>query len=195
MDREAWCTAMGSQIVGRNWGDWTELNWCLWHIKTHWKFLAQGDPLLSLKSYCTFWYWILSWIRSQKRHLSKWCHALLRQSYPVAQLELMSTPFPSPPVVLSHVWLFAAPWTVARQAPLSMEFSRQEYRSGLPFPFPGDLLDPGIEPMPFASPALAGGLFTTNATWEAPTQVFLKGQGSVLSFSYIQREEVSPWTL
>ena len=43
------------------------------------------------------------------------------------------------------------PWTVARQAPLSMGFSRQEYWSGLPFPSPGDLLDPGIEPR---SPAL-----------------------------------------
>ena len=47
---------------------------------------------------------------------------------------------------LSHVWLFAAPWTVAHQAPPSMEFSRQEYCSGLPFPSPGDLPDPGIEP-------------------------------------------------
>ena len=58
----------------------------------------------------------------------------------------------------SHVQLFATLWTVARQAPLSMGFSRQEYWSGLPFPFPGDLLDPGIEPMPLASPALAGEL-------------------------------------
>ena len=41
----------------------------------------------------------------------------------------------------SHVWLFATPWTAARQAPLSMEFSRQEYWSGLPFPSPGDLLN------------------------------------------------------
>ena len=47
---------------------------------------------------------------------------------------------------LSHVQLFATPWTVAHQAPLSMEFSRQEYWSGLPFPSPGDLSDPGIEP-------------------------------------------------
>ena len=48
--------------------------------------------------------------------------------------------------VLSRVWLFVTPWTVAHQAPLSMEFSRQEYWSGLPFPSPGDLPDPGIEP-------------------------------------------------
>ena len=47
---------------------------------------------------------------------------------------------------LSHVRLFAIPWTLAYQAPLSMEFSRQEYWSGLPFPSPGDLPDPGMEP-------------------------------------------------
>ena len=52
---------------------------------------------------------------------------------------------------LSHVRLFVTPWTVAHQAPQSMEFSRQEYRSGLPFPSPGDLPNPGIEP---GSPAL-----------------------------------------
>ena len=47
---------------------------------------------------------------------------------------------------LSRVPLFATPWTVAHQAPQSMEFSRQEYLSGLPFPSPGDLPNPGIEP-------------------------------------------------
>ena len=50
--------------------------------------------------------------------------------------------------VLSCVQLFAAPWTVAHQAPPSMEFSRQEYWSGLPFPSPRDLPHPGIEPRP-----------------------------------------------
>ena len=60
--------------------------------------------------------------------------------------------------VLSHVQLFAIPQTVARQIPLSMEFSRQEYWSGLTFPTPGDLPNPGIEP---TSPALAGRFFTT----------------------------------
>ena len=48
---------------------------------------------------------------------------------------------------LSHVQLFVTPWTVAYQAPPSMGFSRQEYWSGLPFPSPGDLPYPGIEPM------------------------------------------------
>ena len=53
--------------------------------------------------------------------------------------------------LFSRVWLFTTPWTRAHQAPPSMEFSRQEYWSGLPFPSPGDLPDPGIEP---GSPAL-----------------------------------------
>ena len=53
---------------------------------------------------------------------------------------------------------FPTLWTVARQTSLSMGFSRQEYWSGLPFPSPGDLPDPGIEPV---SPVLAGGFFIT----------------------------------
>ena len=69
--------------------------------------------------------------------------------------------------MLRHVRFFATPWTVARQAPLSMEFPRQEYWSGLPFPPPGDLSDPGIKPLSLASPALAGRFFTANATWKA----------------------------
>ena len=64
----------------------------------------------------------------------------------------------------SYVQLFVTPWTVARQAPLSVGFSREEHWSGLPFPSPGDLPDAGIE---LASPVLPGGLFTTSATWEA----------------------------
>ena len=59
---------------------------------------------------------------------------------------------------LSHVRLFAILWTVALQAPLSIGFPSQEYRSGLPFLSPGDLPNPGVEPM---SPTLAGEFFTT----------------------------------
>ena len=58
-------------------------------------------------------------------------------------------------------------WTVACQASLSMGFSRQEYWSGLPYPPPGDLPGPGMEPTSLMSPALEGGFFTTSATWEA----------------------------
>ena len=66
--------------------------------------------------------------------------------------------------MFSRIPLFATPWTAAHQAPLSVEFPRQEYWSGLPFPSPGDLPNPGIESgslESLVSPALAGGFFTT----------------------------------
>ena len=66
---------------------------------------------------------------------------------------------------LSRIGLFATPWTVAHQAPPSMEFSRQEHWSGLPFPPPGDLPDPRIEP---TSPACIGRQILYHwVTWEA----------------------------
>ena len=64
------------------------------------------------------------------------------------------------------VQLFATLWIIAHQAPLSMEFSRQEYCSGCPCPPPGDLPDSRVEPH-LPSPALAGWFFITSATWEA----------------------------
>ena len=68
---------------------------------------------------------------------------------------------------LCRVWPFVAPWTAGCQAPLSMKFSRQEYWSGLPFPIPGDLPDPGIEPVFLVSLALVAGFFTTSNILEA----------------------------
>ena len=65
---------------------------------------------------------------------------------------------------------FVNPWTVAHQAPLSMGFPRQEYWSGLRFLTPGDLPDPVIKP---ASPALAGGFFTTEPPGEPPCDLRL----------------------
>ena len=87
----------------------------------------------------------------------------------------------------------ATPWTIAHQAPLSMEFSRQEYWSALPFPPPGDLPNLEIEPTSLVSPALAVKFFTTSATWELnspvhpllsspPTHhIWLRGEGSQVS--------------
>ena len=72
--------------------------------------------------------------------------------------------------VLSHfsrVQLCLVLWTVVHQASLSLEFSRQGYWSGLPFPPPGYLPDPGIEPVSLKSPALASRIFTAIATLEA----------------------------
>ena len=68
---------------------------------------------------------------------------------------------------LSHIRLSVISWTVARQAPLSMGFSRQEYWSGLPCPPPGDLPNPGIEPVSLNVSCIAGGFFATTATWGA----------------------------
>ena len=88
--------------------------------------------------------------------------------------------------LLSHVQLFGTAWTVAHQAPLSMEFSRQEYWSGLPFLTSGDFPDPGIEPLSLVCPALAVRFFfflffllavrffTTSTTWEAHRRFLIK---------------------
>ena len=61
-------------------------------------------------------------------------------------------------------------WTIALQAPLSIRFSSQEYRSGLPFPSPGDLPNPGMEPRPLPSPELAGRFFITVPPGKPPDQ-------------------------
>ena len=63
------------------------------------------------------------------------------------------------------------PWIVIHQAPLSVEFSRQQYWSGLPFPTLGDLPDPGIEPKSLASPALADGFFIIVPSGKSPCNV------------------------
>ena len=69
---------------------------------------------------------------------------------------------------LSHVRLFATLCTEAQQAPLSMEFSRQKYWSGLPCPTPENLPDPDVEIVSLVSPASAARFFTISAKWEAP---------------------------
>ena len=86
--------------------------------------------------------------------------------------------------LLSHVQFFVILWTVVCQAPLSMGFSRQEYWSGLPFPSPGDLPNPGINPYILTSPALANGFFTTSATLVLPkvTSVTRRARQWWLSF-------------
>ena len=73
--------------------------------------------------------------------------------------------------------LFRSPCTAAHQAPLSMEFSRQEYWHGLPFPPPGDLLDQGIEP---EAPALAGRFFTTEPLVNPSIWYPIRGQDTLI---------------
>ena len=78
----------------------------------------------------------------------------------VTKLKLATHPFMRAQL-LSHVWLFATPWIIAHQAALCpWDFSRQEYWTGFPFPSPGDLPNPGIEPTSPTAPALAFGFFT-----------------------------------
>ena len=78
------------------------------------------------------------------------------------------------------------PIDYSHQAPLSMGFPRQEYWSGLLFPSPGDLPDPGIELVSLMSPALAGRLITTRATWEIPS-IWIDTKYSRI---FIQREQI-----
>ena len=85
---------------------------------------------------------------------------------------------------VSCVWLFATPWTVAHQAPLSMVFSRHEYWSGLPFPSPGDLPDSGVKSRSPASSALQAGSLPFEPPgkphWAIPTVYFGNSVQSLL---------------
>ena len=100
---------------------------------------------------------------------------------------------------LSPIRVFATPGTVAHQAPQSMGFSRQEYWSGLPFPPPRDLPNPGIKPTSLKLPALSGRFFTTSITWETQKQALLafraKCSGSSSSQSRTPRLGSAMWGL
>ena len=119
------------------------------------------------KSQLTPWLWGLTVAASRNR--SSWSGAWAGEwkelcSGPSSRRQSLCSPRPSPgstpahAQLLSRVPLCVIPWTVARLAPLSIGFLRQEYWSGLPFPSPGSVPDPRIEP---ASPAVVGRFFTT----------------------------------
>ena len=75
--------------------------------------------------------------------------------------------------MLSHAWLFASPWTVTHQAPLSMGFSKQDYWNGLPFPPPQHHLNRGTRPTSPLSPALAGGTLYYLSHWGSPMFILI----------------------
>ena len=135
----------------------------MWHIfQNDWTILGdsgqqQWAELLAAVSWAPGQPW--NHERKQPTHLHSFCThtTILVFTFSVCVLSCCC-----------RVRLFVTLWTVAQQAPLSMEFSRQEYCSGLSCPPPGDLPHPGIEPVSFMSPSLAGRFFTTSITWEAP---------------------------
>ena len=90
----------------------------------------------------------------------------------------------------SCVWFFATLWTVTHQVPLCMKSSRQEYRSGLPFPSPGDLPNPGIESTSLMSLALPGRFLTTSTTWEALPTLFV----GVIPLSTFLGKGIEAWS-
>ena len=93
--------------------------------------------------------------------------------------------------LLSYVWPFVTPWTIAHQAPLSMEFFRQEYWSGLTFPSPGTLSDPGIEP---GSPALQADALPSEPPWKPPVgkiMFLLFNMLSRLVITFFPKEQAS----
>ena len=172
---------MGSYRVRHDWSDLAAaVNYLSnWHAAVH--GVAKSQTRLSNWTDC----WISHMSICQPRQtfeeevLRLLALKLWRCSHPTPSLACLHKQLASPSltwtlwkVLLSRVRLFATSWTVAHQAPLSMIFSRQEYWSGLPFPSPGDLPNPGIEP---AYPALAGGFFTTELPGK-PKQYFNKTQ-------------------
>ena len=127
---------VGIHTVIARWVGWMDGTAALWEL-----FLPS---LFFVKR---VWRWI---------HFSQMCRL-----YNFSSPGRVGTPYKHQVVVsvqsLNRDQLFMIPWNVVNQAPLSMGFSRHQYWSGLPFPSPGDLSDPGMAPM---SPALAGGFFT-----------------------------------
>ena len=96
--------------------------------------------------------------------------------------------------LLSHVWLHATPWTVACQAPLSMEFSRQEYWSGLQIPTPGDLSHPGTE---FRSPALQADSLLSELQGKSVSSEITNPTPFILSVNYklaLTKSIANDWT-
>ena len=177
-------TWMGGEFVGE---------WIHTHTHTHththiyiYIYIYVWVSLLFTWSYHNIVNWLYAKMKQKvfkKAELTKqktqWNKTKISQNYPIrgakrmqrnkGNLQELWMPLGEtryPRCLLSPVWLFATPWTVAGQAPLSMGFSRPEYWNGLPCPSPCDLPDPGIESMPLTFPELAGGFFTTTTTWK-----------------------------
>ena len=144
---------MGIRAVWQPWGEWCFLgSGGEWWARADTVRSGNGGVLRESIFFAVFPFWVLIqgrlWLPIKLKALEGRRSSSNRQS-------------------LSHVQLFATPWTAVRQAPLHVEFSRQEYWSRSPFPPPGDRPNPGVEPASLASPALAGRALYPWASWEA----------------------------
>ena len=150
----------------------------------YWSGLPLPSPMHAciLSRFSCVWLCVTLWTAAHQAPLStgfSWQESWSRLPFPSALHSLPFSPGSLSLVqpfllaqLLSHVRLSVALWTVGCQAPLPMRFSRQEYWSRLPFPTPGDLLDPRIEFVSPVLPALADGFFTTSTTGEARLSSF-----------------------
>ena len=144
--------------------EWLSLYHCFYMI------MSSPFPLYLAQS----WHIVGGWVGVC---VCVWCFSVL--SFDLKSKLKRELPFQLIPQIFVVVsvsllrWdcLSATPWIVACLAPLSVEFSRQEYESGLPFPTPGDLPDSGIEPASPGSPALASGFCTTESLGK---QIFMR---------------------
>ena len=147
----------GAKEDNRGWDCWMALltQWTrVWASAGRWQRTGKPGVLQSMGSQRVTQTWLSDWT-------GWWCPT--RFCFTFTLLTWLRA------CVLSHfscVWLCATLCTAALQ--LFMGFSRQEYWTGLPFPSPGDLSNPGIKLESFESHALVGGFFTTSTTWEAP---------------------------
>ena len=158
--------SMGSQRVRDDLATkcvYTNVNTCL-HVPAHlWKSTLCLLFKVARKREKTEVYLNIRWEASSFKKTDQNCKYIYESTSQQFKINLYVCS-----VTQSCPSLCGPPWTVAFQAPLPKEFSRQEYSSSVPFPPPGNLPDPGIELTSLTSPTLAGIFFTTSTTMEAP---------------------------
>ena len=150
--------SMGSHRVGHDWSDLAAAACVL--------FYWSGTSVSSQLVFCMY---LCVWrcspdviVERDVLHVHLLLRHLVLDYFSFITYSTMSLPSSSACQLscFRHVWFFVTLWTVAHQASLFMGFSRQEYTSGLPWPLPGDLPNPGMEPTSLRSLALAGRFFT-----------------------------------
>ena len=155
---------LGVRLCWALWAVLRDSNFIPYALRSHWKVWNRGVMWSDYELGCPSGDCEVNRVQREQGKARGWEGTCFSNPTEHIQGRLcMRVCLPSP---YSCVWLFVTLWVIARQSPLSMGFSRQEYWSGLPWPPLGALPDSGIKPASPVSPALAGGFFTTSATWE-----------------------------